>query len=120
MGIRNEVTEKGFITKLAVTEAQLVLSVSEDVTIAANVPPILPVGPVVLLVDSDNDIFSVRLDAAHGVLGNMLVVTNINEVNDFVLQDPDGTPIATVGEGESVIIVCVSGEGADSVWSKVS
>lgn len=118
MGIRNQVTEDGFVSVVADTEAQLVLSVSDTTTAATVGGAELPVGPVVLLASSGNALHIVKLAANHVVLGNTLLVVNTSGTA-FVLQDPDGNPIATVGANGSCLTVCRDATSGASVWSKL-
>jgi len=123
MSIRNTVTSVGIVSTLAATEAQLVMSVSEAVTTATVGGVELPVGPVVLRVDSANDAHIVKLSADHVVLGNTLVVANVDSAQDFVLQPPSGGSIlggnVTVGNGEAAMVVCVDATAGASVWAKI-
>lgn len=123
MSIRNTVTSVGIVSALAATEAQLVLSVSESVTTATVGGVDLPVGPVVLRVDSANNAHIVKLAADHVVLGNTLVVVNVDSAQSFVLQPPSGGSILagnqTVAVGQSVIVVCVDATAGASVWAKI-
>lgn len=123
MSIRNEVTAGGIITRLATTEAQLVLSVSDAVTTATVGGVDLPVGPVVLRVDSANNAHIAKLAADHVVLGNTLVVANVDSGQSFVLQPPSGGSILggnpTVAVGQVAMVVCVDATAGASVWSKL-
>ena len=124
MSLRNEVTADGFITRVATTEAQLVMSVSETVTTAVAVTgATLPVGPVVLRVDSAVNTDIVKLSADHVVLGNTLVVANVDSGQDCILKPPTGGSIlggdVTVGNGEAAWVVCVDATAGASVWAKI-
>lgn len=123
MSIKNQVTAGGFVSVLAATEAQLVLSVSDSVTTATVGGVDLPVGPVVIRVDSANNAHIVNLAADHVVLGNTLVVVNVDSAQSFVLQPPSGGSILagnqTVAVGESVMVVCVDATPGASVWAKI-
>ena len=120
MSIRNQVTEDGFVSVLAATEAQLVLSVSDAVTTAVVTPGAgaLPVGPVVLRVTSGNAAHRVQLSVDHIVLGNALLVVNTSGTA-FVLLDPEGQTIATVGANGSCLTTCIDATAGASVWSKL-
>lgn len=123
MSIRNEVTAEGFVSVLAATEAQLVLSVSDAVTTATVGGVDLPVGPVVLRVDSANNAHIVTLAADHVVLGNALIVVNVDSAQSFVLQPPSGGSILggnpTVAVGQAAWVVCVDATAGASVWAKI-
>lgn len=123
MSIKNQVTAGGFVSVLAATEAQLVLSVSDSVTTATVGGVDLPVGPVVIRVDSANNAHIVKLAADHVVLGNTLVVVNVDSAQSFVLQPPSGGSILagnqTVAVGQSVMVVCVDATPGASVWAKI-
>lgn len=123
MSIKNQVTAGGFVSVLAATEAQLVLSVSDSVTTATVGGVDLPVGPVVIRVDSANNAHIVNLAADHVVLGNTLVVVNVDSAQSFVLQPPSGGSILsgnqTVTVGQSVMVVCVDATPGASVWAKI-
>lgn len=123
MSIKNQVTADGFVSVLAATEAQLVLSVSDSVTTATVGGVDLPVGPVVIRVDSANNAHIVTLAADHVVLGNTLVIVNVDSAQSFVLQPPSGGSILagnqTVAVGQSVMVVCVDATPGASVWAKI-
>ena len=123
MSIKNQVTAGGFVSVLAATEAQLVLSVSDSVTTATVGGVDLPVGPVVIRVDSANNAHIVKLAADHVVLGNTLVVVNVDSAQSFVLEPPSGGSILagnqTVAVGQSVMVVCVDATPGASVWAKI-
>ncbi|NBP56425.1 hypothetical protein EBU71_07810 [bacterium] len=124
MGLRNKVTEDGFVTELGATDAQLVLSVSDSVTTATVGGVDLPVGPVVLRVDSANNAHIVKLAANHVVLGNTVVVVNVDSAQSCVLQPPSGGTILggneTLAAGAAVKVVCVDATSGASVWAKIS
>jgi hypothetical protein len=124
MSIRNQVTEDGFVSVVAATEAQLVLSVSDTVTTATVGGATLPVGPVVLRVDSANNAHIVKLSVDHVVLGNLLVVVNVDSAQSCVLQPPAGGTILggneTLSVGETVEVLCVDATAGASVWAKLT
>lgn len=125
MSIRNTVTSVGIVSSLAATEAQLVMSVSQDVTTATAGGATLPVGPVVLRVDSAVNTDIVKLSADHVVLGNTLVVVNVDSAQSFVLQPPAGGSHSilggnpTVAVGQAAWVVCVDATAGASVWAKI-